>query len=610
MWITRAAVGRQLRSRSATLGLLAVLSAVLVLPSLGIAATPAGAALRVGDAERWSGGPLNGLAAEANTCVRLGSCEDFSLDIETPRSTSTKRVDVTIEITSSEPLTLTLLPPGGGIGAAVPLLEPLTLTTRPYTTQRFEQTHDTGRARLLSPARGVWRVRAACTTPCSSAMYKGVARATWLQTRADGGGGQAVSHYQSGRPAPSSKSLSLQLSRTQQFAGEPTLGVNSRNEVIVQTVPPVRSKDGGRTWEQTGLNAETAAVDPYLYLDRSTGRTFSAINLQGCSQLNISDDLGSTWIPSQAGCGTLTTDHETISAGRPVTSTTVGYPNIVYYCAIGTGTTNDLGTSTICSKSLDGGHAWVVTGTPAYLDGESSETGFYGIPGHCGGASAHLFVGSDGTLYLPRGWCAQPWLAISHDEGLSWTRVQVAKNGMNGDVTSPDHGSGVGVDARGNIYYTWVAHDRLPYLAISRDHGHTFGKPMMMGYPGLREAALPSLAVTPSGNVLIGYMGSLNSPGAPWTGDYSNTTFNGFMSETLNPLSADPIFHTAPVSDLNIPLVRGTCGPVRCQAVYDFITVTFGPDGTGWGAFVDTCPDWCGADIQPQGPDGLVAHLR
>ena len=37
----------------------------------------------------------------------------------------------------------------------------------------------------------------------------------------------------------------------------------------------------------------------------------------------------------------------------------------------------------------------------------------------------------DGTLFVPRGWCGQPWLAISHDEGLTWTRTQVATNGMN-----------------------------------------------------------------------------------------------------------------------------------------------------------------------------------
>jgi hypothetical protein len=132
---------------------------------------------------------------------------------------------------------------------------------------------------------------------------------------------------------------------------------------------------------------------------------------------------------------------------------------------------------------------------------------------------------------------------------------------------------------------------------------------MMIGYPGLREAVLPSLDVSPDGKVLVGYMGSLNSPGAPWTGDYSETTFNGFMTETFDALSPHPVFHSASVSDLHIPLIQGACGPGRCAAEVDFIQVMLGPDGTGWGVFVDGCPYRCSSDPLPAGPDGIVAHL-
>src|SRR5690242_7785199 len=98
--------------------LLAVLLALPVLPSLGAAAAPTSGVLRGGGVVRWSGGPLNGVANDGVTCLTLGACADFDLDIETPRSTPTYRVLVTIELTSKVPLTLTLLPPGRGLGSA------------------------------------------------------------------------------------------------------------------------------------------------------------------------------------------------------------------------------------------------------------------------------------------------------------------------------------------------------------------------------------------------------------------------------------------------------------------------------------------------------------
>src|SRR5205807_1699648 len=126
------------------------------------------------------------------------------------------------------------------------------------------------------------------------------------------------------------------------------------------------STDRGTTWQASGpVEEQAGAVDLYLFVDQRTGRIFSAMSVEGCSQLDISDDDGVSWTPGMAGCGWPATDNETIYAGPPPPGGTapIGYPNVVYYCAIGLGTTSVFALATLCTKSLDGGRTWIDTGT-------------------------------------------------------------------------------------------------------------------------------------------------------------------------------------------------------------------------------------------------------
>ncbi|MFN2594128.1 MAG: sialidase family protein, partial [Actinomycetota bacterium] len=200
-------------------------------------------------------------------------------------------------------------------------------------------------------------------------------------------------------------------------------GGGSRAGIVA---PVIRSTDGGSSWQRAApLQRGQVISDPYLYVDPSTDRVFSA-DLQEnlCGSVSLSDDDGNSWITNPQVCGE--TDHETVFAGPSVTSITVGYPNIVYYCAINGGATN-LGAAAGCLKSLDGGVTYAPTGELAYPARQDESEG----PGsYCVGATGHGVVGPDGTVYLPKGWCGQPYLAISHDEGMTWSRVQVATNGL------------------------------------------------------------------------------------------------------------------------------------------------------------------------------------
>ncbi|MEA2433546.1 MAG: hypothetical protein QOG54_1003 [Actinomycetota bacterium] len=435
----------------------------------------------------------------------------------------------------------------------------------------------------------------------------------------DGSGGKAVAHRDGGAEvksasaradAPDAEISRIVVNKLPLNGVEPTLGLTKTGDIFYtafQTntrIEVAHSGDGGKTWDLKspqvgGRNVHLLSLDPYLYVDKTTDRIFNIDLTVACAYLSFSDDNGKTWLTNPAACSRPVNDHQTLFAGPPVLSPTVGYPNIVYYCW------NDVGSSS-CAKSLDGGVNFTGTGAPAY-PGVDPVAGGQG-DAFCGGLHGHGYVGPDGTLLLPKGHCGQPWLAISHDEGATWTRVQVANNGV------ADHEAKAVMDKKGNIYYAYVGRDRMPYLTVSRDGGEKWSKPFAIGPPGLKEANLPAMDVGGPGKLAIVYMGSENSPFKPDSEkdpSYAKTTWNGYMTLVSNALSDEPLFYTSTVNDKNDPLIRQHCGPGRCAAVYDFIDVVIGPDGTPWGAFVDGCTAICATakGASNMGSDAIVGHL-
>lgn len=456
-----------------------------------------------------------------------------------------------------------------------------------------------------------------------------------VSRRADSGGRGVV--YRDGRildaPAPRAQML-----RTGFEAGEPSIGVDEKGRIYFQTIAPqvIRSDDGGKKWTDVSPTVGSRrrhpeTLDPYLWVDPRTGRVFTFDFLFGCSELSWTDDAGKTWTTSPLQCGEQ--DHQTLFGGPPATSPTVGYPDVLYACSTQAGATI-YSVAAQCSKSLDGGLTWVFTGSPAFVTQNEPENDL-GVSGYCHGAIGHGYVGPDGTVYIPKGLCGQPWLAISHDEGATWTRVQVADNGMPLSPTGVyEHEAAVAADGEGNVYYFWIAHDRLPYLSVSHDGGAKWSKPVMVGPPGLREAALPTMDIGSSGRVAMTYMGSANSPGKPFPESpdckpdplscfkalfflnppdpksYEHVTWNGYTTVTTNALASHPTFATTTVNDPRDPLVRGTCGPIRCKTVYDFLDVVVDRAGTVWSAFVDICLNQCSTGgTQNAGNEGIVERL-
>jgi hypothetical protein len=400
----------------------------------------------------------------------------------------------------------------------------------------------------------------------------------------------------------------------------------------------IRSVDRGVSWDfilrsPVGAQAITA-IDQNLWVDRDTGRAFwlkidSPIPFP--PRLDRSDDDGQTWFPSGPPCpnrafGPLGCSKPVVFTGPPtprLKHLMQGYPNVVYVCGGGL-STNPLA----CQKSLDGGNTFgpaVVLPAPA-------------------GVSCVLYtslalngvVDQDGTVYVPFTPCQLPYVAISRDEGNTWQLVLVADT-----LTLGGGELSLGMDKQGNLYAAWVGStDRLPYLAISRDGGLQWGTPLMIGAPGVKEAALPGLVAGARGQVAVTYMGSTNAPlpFPPFCSDFSlscpgyeDETWDVYITETWTALDREPRFWSATLNDPAQPTWYG-CSPSfigfatapgsggGCRALpstggpalggrIDYYGATTGPDGTAWVGFVQECPGGLPVPGNPNCPSTLTGAL-
>jgi hypothetical protein len=392
-------------------------------------------------------------------------------------------------------------------------------------------------------------------------------------------------------------------------AGEPTLGVDRQGRVFyaaadmdLQGLPQIdvmRGTDNGSTWEivspgAAGNNAHVVTGDPYVYVDNTKdGARVFTVDLQGynCSLLSFSDDAGESWLTNPLACGQPVGDHQTLFSAPPVTSATIGYPNLLYYCF------QDV-VSSKCTKSLDGGLSFLLVG------GLSFE-GFDVAGNLCGGLHGHGYGGADGTIYIPKVHCGEPWLAISKDEGTTWQRVRVTR------MPAIGHEASVAADRSGNIYYAYIGRDMLPYLVTSRDGGKSWGSPLRMSRPGITETSLPSLDVGNEGNVVVGFMGSSNADGRDTLGEKPEAVWNGYLTYTHDGLAPRPTLRYLQVNPESDPLLRGACPQIKCGPEFDFIDVVVAPDGSIWSAFVDGCTALCRTEVTiSDAADGIAVHVR
>jgi hypothetical protein len=413
---------------------------------------------------------------------------------------------------------------------------------------------------------------------------------------------------QAARPAP--RTLVPCATQTGYYTGETGIGVTRQGTVWFSAAnwewQLARSDDAGAHWQaftvpgpqaDPGCYVGTSALndcdtseqgkyntvaDAYLYVDPYTSKIFwsKTYGLAVCSSLSMSADDGATWTPvTRFACPGG--DYEKLAAGpRPAgAAAPTGYPDVVYGCVNGPAPVFVAGPGRVCYKSLDGGATWSPAGAPVPSP----------LAPGCLEFQEPQRVGPDGTLYNPLNCSADTGsnpaglvrVAISHDEGTTWSYVEVP-TGTVGSIAGLIGGVSLDVDRAGTLYVVWPGADGRVYLSISQDQGQTWRGPFAVSPPGVRQSGAPfaQVAAREPGHFAIAYYGYTGSDSA---------RLNGYLTESFDGRDADPLLYTAQLNDTSQPLYF----PVKSGSLprNDFLGVTIAPDGTPWTGLVKLLSD-------------------
>lgn len=385
-------------------------------------------------------------------------------------------------------------------------------------------------------------------------------------------------------------------------SGEPSIGVNWNTGSIMNTavldtlqltLDPSTSP-ATPTWTvRDNTITSTTTLDPILYTDHVTGRTFVSQLSGTTSLMAYTDNDGITWNPTQGGGIASGVDHQTVGGGPfrectalqaqlnpepcavltargPITNNPLGaYPNAVYYAS------QDIGLAQM-AISQDGGITFEVAHPMYTLE-------------QCGGLHGHVKVGADGTVFVPNKSCSgSQGLVVSQDNGLTFT-VQ-AVTGSTPGASDPS----VGVGAKGRVYFGYTDGSGHPKIAVSDDNGMSWHYNQDVGVPfGIQNSAFPEVVAGDNDRAAFFFLGTPQS--GPATGDdttgifsgvwhgYIATTIDGGQNwKTVDATPNDPV-------QLGVVCTFGTTCPAGTRNLLDFNDITTDKFGRVYAVYTDGC---------------------
>jgi len=329
-------------------------------------------------------------------------------------------------------------------------------------------------------------------------------------------------------------------------AGEFNIGFNPRSGRIMtmnigpiwRLTPPERLSPANpecceALWEDKTNLTTITGLDPILFTDQKTGRTFASNSTVGANAVyGYSDNDGDLWVPLAASPVSGGTDHETIGSGPyppslNALSNSVNQGEAVYYCS----QSFPLGPAT-CQRSDTLGASY----GPGVLAYEGN-----GIT-QCHGLHGHVHVAPDGTVWLPVNQCGgQQGGAFSTDGGVTWHEFIVPNSISQAEGADPS----IAIDSNSTIYYAYVNNQPVPAGSLPEGHarvavGHgnadntiTWTSDFDIGAShGIKNAAEIEAVGGSSGRAAVGF------PGTDIGGDYQATGFGGkwyaFIATTYN----------------------------------------------------------------------------
>ena len=358
-------------------------------------------------------------------------------------------------------------------------------------------------------------------------------------------------------------------------AGEPSIGVNWNTgktmyqsglqtlRVDFSTTPP--------TWTDVShVVTSTTSLDPILFTDHMTGRTFVSQLAGACSLMAFTDNDGASWTPNPIGCGlAAAADHQTVGGGAfapgpigPLTS----YPHTVYYCAQAV-------VSAQCSVSQDGG----LNFNPAVPIYNATQ---------CGGLHGHEKSAPDGTAYVPNADCGGKAAAVtSTNNGVTWTVNKIPDSGTQ-DESDPS----IGVGSGGSLYEGYQGANGHPYIAVYRG-GHWSASVDVGTAFGIQNSQFPAVVAGDDSRAAYAFLGT------PTGGDDQNCGFGGvwhlYVATTFDGGTTWTTVDATP----NDPVQRGGIwmggGSSPCRNLLDFMDATIGQKGNVEVGYADGCTGSC-----------------
>jgi Big-like domain-containing protein len=345
-------------------------------------------------------------------------------------------------------------------------------------------------------------------------------------------------------------------------------------------------------WEDKSAASTNTGLDPILWTDQKTGRTFASNSTAGANVVYAYTDTaspfndGDQWVPVAISPPNGGVDHETIGSGPYPASlsnlaTPVNQGEYVLYCsqdAVGS----------MCQRSDDLGASYgpgVISTGPGTMSSQG-----------CGGLHGHVHIAPDGTAWLPDKSCgSSAGGALSLDAGTTpWTEFKVPNSVVSTQGSDPS----IAFDDKSTAYYCYVngeGNENHMHVAVGKRNGATINwvRDVDVGASqGIVNAVFPQAVGGSEGRAACGFFGT-NVPGS-----FQGTTFRGdwylFIATTydegrtwvtVNATPNDPVQRQAGVCLQGI-----NCGASTApRNLLDFNEVTMDEKGRVLFGYDDGC---------------------